>query len=511
MVDTTKISTSSTATKEAIKTIAGDEIDDRGIENNAAADQSDAEIKTAYENNANTNAYTDAEQTKVGHITVTQAVDLDALGTSNHAAVTVSDSSEIDLTLVGQQISGAIVAGSIDETKLDASTNASLDLADSAQQPPVEGAFVDGDKTKLDGIENNATADQTAAEIRTLVDSASDSNVFTDADHSKLDGVETGADVTDTANVTAAGALMDSEVTNLAQVKAFDSSDYATAAQGATADSAMQDLVDDTTPQLGGNLDIQAFNIEGADAADLTKLSEVTSTSAELNYSDGVISNIQDQLDILESKVNTDPQPTTDYFRMTVADNTLNASVDLATNTTMTHWQIVKDSTATPSATLPGNWTTGTVNTSNYDLDSDWLPHTYYFWYMNTDVDTTRYQLEPRESDSDGETVKGLIIDPKITVPPTTITDFAAVTSVAGDGETEIDVSWTAATFTSGSGTYDLYYIKDDGPDVLLKVGATSGSTISKDYWRPYLNSHDGLKCKRCCINHRCHGYQGSN
>ena len=51
-------------------------------------------------------------------------------------------------------------------------------------------------------------------------------------DGTKLDGIETAADVTDTANVTAAGALMDSEVTNLAQVKAFDSSDYATSAQG---------------------------------------------------------------------------------------------------------------------------------------------------------------------------------------------------------------------------------------------------------------------------------------
>jgi hypothetical protein len=71
------------------------------------------------------------------------------------------------------------------------------------QQPPSEGAFADGDKTKLDGI-------------------------------------EAGADVTDTTNVTAAGALMDSEVTNLAQVKAFDSADYATAAQGALADSALQ-------------------------------------------------------------------------------------------------------------------------------------------------------------------------------------------------------------------------------------------------------------------------------
>ena len=57
-------------------------------------------------------------------------------------------------------------------------------------------------------------------------------------DGTKLDGIEAGADVTDAANVTAAGALMDSEVTNLAQVKAFDSSDYATAAQGTNADTA---------------------------------------------------------------------------------------------------------------------------------------------------------------------------------------------------------------------------------------------------------------------------------
>jgi hypothetical protein len=46
---------------------------------------------------------------------------------------------------------------------------------------------------KLNAIESNATADQTASEIRTLVESASDSNVFTDADHSKLDGIEASA------------------------------------------------------------------------------------------------------------------------------------------------------------------------------------------------------------------------------------------------------------------------------------------------------------------------------
>jgi hypothetical protein len=69
-----------------------------------------------------------------------------------------------------------------------------------------------------------------------------------------------------TANVTAAGALMDSEVTNLADVKSFDPADYATAAQGTTADSAMQDLVDDTTPQLGGVLDTNGNNIEFPDS-----------------------------------------------------------------------------------------------------------------------------------------------------------------------------------------------------------------------------------------------------
>jgi hypothetical protein len=82
-------------------------------------------------------------------------------------------------------------------------------------------------------------------------------------DGTKLDGIEASADVTDTANVTAAGALMDSEVTNLAQVKAFDSSDYATAAQGSTADSALQNVVEDTTPQLGGDLDLNGNDITG--------------------------------------------------------------------------------------------------------------------------------------------------------------------------------------------------------------------------------------------------------
>jgi hypothetical protein len=66
-------------------------------------------------------------------------------------------------------------------------------------------AFVD----KLDGIESGATADQTASEIRTLVESASDSNVFTDADHTKLNGIAANANnfSLDTASTTTLGGV----------------------------------------------------------------------------------------------------------------------------------------------------------------------------------------------------------------------------------------------------------------------------------------------------------------
>ena len=54
--------------------------------------------------------------------------------------------------------------------------------------------------------------DLDAASIKVSYESNADTNAFTDADESKLDGIEALADVTDTANVTSAGALMDSEV-----------------------------------------------------------------------------------------------------------------------------------------------------------------------------------------------------------------------------------------------------------------------------------------------------------
>ena len=85
----------------------------------------------------------------------------------------------------------------------------------------VDGRDVASDGTKLDGIEANATGDQSNAEIRAAVEAATDSNVFTDDDHTKLNGIEASADVTDTDNVTGAGALMDSELAEIATIKAL--------------------------------------------------------------------------------------------------------------------------------------------------------------------------------------------------------------------------------------------------------------------------------------------------
>lgn len=65
---------------------------------------------------------------------------------------------------------------------------------------------------------------------------------------------------------------------------------------GATGAPGGSDIELDTSPRLGGNLDLNTYRVGGANAADLTKLAAVTSTAVELSYTDGVTSAIQTQL-----------------------------------------------------------------------------------------------------------------------------------------------------------------------------------------------------------------------
>jgi len=152
------------------------------------------------------------------------------------AGLTPTDSNFI----VGDGTNFVLESGNTARTSLGLGTGDSPTFTNISVSGTVDGRDVAADGTKLDGIESGATADQTAGEIKTAYESNADTNAFTDAEQTKLSGIEALADVTDTANVTAAGALMDSEVTNLAEVKAFSSADYATAAQGTLADSALQ-------------------------------------------------------------------------------------------------------------------------------------------------------------------------------------------------------------------------------------------------------------------------------
>ena len=173
-----------------------------GIEASATADQTDAEIRTAVENASDSNVFTDADHTKLNGIEASADV-TDA--TNVTAAGALMDSELAEIATV-KALTAAGISGSLSAAALVA-LGANL----------VSGSASDV-RTFLN-VEDGATGDQSNAEIRTAVEAATDSNVFTDADHTKLNGIEASADVTDTSNVTSAGALMDSEVTALALIK----------------------------------------------------------------------------------------------------------------------------------------------------------------------------------------------------------------------------------------------------------------------------------------------------
>jgi len=167
------------------------------------------------------------------------------------------------------------------KNKLDAiEASATADQSNAEIRTAVEAAtdsnvFTDSDHSKLNAIEASATADQSNAEIVAAVEAGSDSNTFTDADHSKLNAIEASADVTDTANVTSAGALMDSELTSIANVKALDQS----VVSGATPTFTTTNFTDASNKRL--MTDAQETKLDSVESsADVTDTANVTSSGA---------------------------------------------------------------------------------------------------------------------------------------------------------------------------------------------------------------------------------------
>jgi len=100
------------------------------------------------------------------------------------------------------------------QTQLNNKQAADSNIVSDANYVRTDQNFTNADHTKLNSIETSATADQTASEIRALVESATDSNVFTDADHTKLNGIEASA-TADQTKADIEGLGIDVPATNL--------------------------------------------------------------------------------------------------------------------------------------------------------------------------------------------------------------------------------------------------------------------------------------------------------
>ena len=235
-----------------------------GIEAGATADQTGAEMVTAIDNELGGPAW----QSGGGGTALVNNYNATAAPTADDDASDTSGNGAFSVGSLWIDVTNDFVYRCVDATATAAVWLRMVDGVSGADDDAVvwsagrlsfEPAIVLG----FSGTELSVVTHKGPINVNEFTIGDADGNVEskTVAEARTLLNVEDGADVTDTANVTAAGALMDSEVANLAAVKAFDPADYATASQGAVADNALQEVVDDTAPRLGGDLDGQGNEI----------------------------------------------------------------------------------------------------------------------------------------------------------------------------------------------------------------------------------------------------------
>jgi|14BtaG_2_1085337.scaffolds.fasta_scaffold00870_4 hypothetical protein len=193
---------------------------------------------------------------------------------------------------------GYTTAASTGVVTNDSGANATIPAATTT----TAGLLTSSDKTKLDGIEAGATADQTQSDINALGITATGLSGSPDisvgnitvsgtvdgrdvaTDGSKLDAIEALADVTDATNVAAAGAVMESDTSTVNMSFVIDEDTMASDSDtkvptqqsvkayvdaNAGGGGTLNDVVDDTTPQLGGSLDVNGNSIVSVSGGDI--------------------------------------------------------------------------------------------------------------------------------------------------------------------------------------------------------------------------------------------------
>jgi len=133
-------------------------------------------------------------------------------GTTNQYLVLGDNDSNNSGTLLGISID----QGGTISTRLNLSANGNLNVHNNITLGgTVDGRDVASDGTKLDGIESNATADQSNSEIKTAYEANSDTNAFTDALLSKLNGIASSAtNVTNNNQLTNGAGYITATLTN---------------------------------------------------------------------------------------------------------------------------------------------------------------------------------------------------------------------------------------------------------------------------------------------------------
>ena len=174
------------------------------------------------------------------------------------------------------QFTGINLGHASDTTLTRASAGVLAVEGTNVQLQVAEGAFVDGDKTKLDGIE--ASADVTDTDNVTAAGALMDSEVDVDIKTLSLPANTTistfGASLVDDADASAARTTL-----GLGTAATTAATDYATAAQGTTADNALPKA----GGQMTGNITFSgAQTVDGRDlSADGSKLDGIE-TSADV-------------------------------------------------------------------------------------------------------------------------------------------------------------------------------------------------------------------------------------
>ena len=255
----------------------------------------------------------------------------------------------------------------------------------------VTGAQLNSLKTKVDGIatgaEVNVNADWNAVSgdaqilnkptIPAVVDQLTDLDTTVtgaqlDALKTKVDGIESLADVTDATNVDAAGAVMNSDTSTVSMAFVVDEDDMVTnsATKVPTQQSVKAYVDNEVLSATGGGLTEGGLTALLADDESATRVTldalyadeditlaglGITATSTELNYVDGVTSDIQTQLD---NKVPTS---------RTVNGQALSSNVSL-TQDDVADGTTAKQYTATEKTKLSGIATGATANSSDATL-----------------------------------------------------------------------------------------------------------------------------------------------